>query len=109
MFARKSGLQMLLSSMGVEIDPAEIMSKYNEAKDIMPKLAAFVNTLDERLKRIETQLEGIATETVQIGHDSMVAKKNSYKSLKILGYDERAESNQNAQGAINGTGIADRS
>ena len=53
---RKSGLQMLLSSMGIEIDPAEIMQKYNEAKDIMSNLAAFVNTLDARLARIEKHL-----------------------------------------------------
>ena len=53
---RKSGLQMLLSSMGIEIDPAEVMAKYNQAKDIMPQLAAFVQTLDGRLKRIEEKL-----------------------------------------------------
>ena len=53
---RKSWLQMLLSSMCIEINPAEVMAKYNEAKDIMPKLAVFVNTLDARLKRIEDKL-----------------------------------------------------
>ena len=53
---RKSGLQMLLSSMGIDINPEEIMQKYNEAKDIMPKLAAFVTQLDARLARIEERL-----------------------------------------------------
>lgn len=53
---RKSGLQMLLGSMGIEIDPAEIMAKYNQAKDIMPKLAEFVGQLDARLARIEERL-----------------------------------------------------
>lgn len=53
---RKTGLQMLLSSMGLEIDPQEIQQKYNEAKDIMPKLAAFVTQLDDRLARIEERL-----------------------------------------------------
>lgn len=53
---RKTGLQMLLSQMGIEIDPQEIMAKYNEAKNIMPKLAVFVDQLDGRLKRIEERL-----------------------------------------------------
>ena len=47
---------MLLSSMGIDINPEEIMQKYNEAKDIMPKLAAFVTQLDARLARIEERL-----------------------------------------------------
>lgn len=54
--SRKTGLQMLLSQMGIEIDPQEIMAKYNEAKNIMPKLAVFVDQLDGRLKRIEERL-----------------------------------------------------
>lgn len=53
---RKTGLQMLLSQLGIEIDPQEIMTKYNEAKEIMPKLAVFVNQLDARLARIEERL-----------------------------------------------------
>lgn len=53
---RQSGIQMLLSSMGINIDPAEVMQKYNEAKDIMPKLATFVTQLDARLQRIEERL-----------------------------------------------------
>lgn len=56
MFQRKSALQHLLAAMGIEIDPAELMQKYEQAKDIMPKLAAFVDTLDGRLKRIEEKL-----------------------------------------------------
>lgn len=58
---RKTGLQMLLSSMGIEIEPEELTRKYNEAKDIVPKLAAFVTQLDERLKRIEEKLDAIDT------------------------------------------------
>ena len=50
---RKTGLQMLLSSMGIEIDPEEVKAKYEQAKEIMPKLALFVQTLDDRLARIE--------------------------------------------------------
>lgn len=47
---------MLLSSMGIEINPEELMQKYNEAKEIMPKLADFVTKLDARLARIEERL-----------------------------------------------------
>lgn len=47
---------MLLGSMGIDINPDELMAKYHEAKDIMPKLAAFVTTLDARLARIEERL-----------------------------------------------------
>ena len=57
MFQRKSALQHLLAAMGIEINPAELMQKYEQAKDIMPKLAAFVDTLDSRLKRIEEKLD----------------------------------------------------
>lgn len=53
---RKTGLQMLLASMGIEINPEELMTKYNEAKEIMPKLADFVTKLDARLARIEERL-----------------------------------------------------
>lgn len=47
---------MLLGSMGIDINPDELMTKYHEAKDIMPKLAAFVSQLDARLARIEERL-----------------------------------------------------
>lgn len=59
MFERKSALQHLLSSMGIDIKPEELMQKYNEAKEIMPKLAVFVNGLDERLKRMEEKQDAI--------------------------------------------------
>jgi hypothetical protein len=59
MFQRKSALFMLLESMGINIDPAEVMTKYEQAKDIMPKLADFVNTLDGRLERLEKRLDEI--------------------------------------------------
>lgn len=53
---RKGTLAMALSALGIDIDAEEIQRKYTEAKDIMPKLAAFVNTLDARLSAIEERL-----------------------------------------------------
>lgn len=58
---RKSGLQLLLSSMGLDINPEELKAKYEQAKDIMPKLAEFVNRLDERLAKIEETQAFIVT------------------------------------------------
>lgn len=55
---------MLLSQLGIEIDPQEIMTKYNEAKEIMPKLAVFVQQLDERLKRIEENQRLLHEDTI---------------------------------------------
>lgn len=47
---------MALSALGIDIDPDELKQKYNEAKDIMPRVASFVTTLDARLSRIEERL-----------------------------------------------------
>lgn len=51
------GLMMLLSSMGVKIDPAQIEDAFNKSKDALPRLAAAMDRLaarqDEILQRVK--------------------------------------------------------
>ena len=74
---RKSGLQLLLSSMGLDINPEELKQKYEQAKDIMPKLAEFVNKLDERLARIE-ETQSFLVEHIKKGQSLHVTGDESY-------------------------------
>jgi molybdenum cofactor biosynthesis enzyme MoaA len=58
-----TGLQMLLSQLGIKIDPAEIMRQYEELKTGIPKFAQAlsekVQEIDARLTRIEIKVDAM--------------------------------------------------
>lgn len=51
------GLQLLLQSLGIKIDPAQIEAAFQQGKDALPKLAKEFETLNARLARIEAANE----------------------------------------------------
>lgn len=49
------GLKLLLESLGIKIDPAEVEKAFGEAKKAVPQIVAAFNEINERLKTIEHQ------------------------------------------------------
>jgi len=47
------GLQILLQSLGIKIDPKEVEQAWEQSKDALPKIAKAFDELNERMKRIE--------------------------------------------------------
>jgi hypothetical protein len=56
------GILILLQSLGIKIEPAEIERAFAEGKDILPKLAASFEELSARQKRIEEKLDRLIAE-----------------------------------------------
>jgi len=56
------GILILLQSLGIKIEPAEIERAFSEGKDILPKLAASFEELSARQKRIEEKLDRLISE-----------------------------------------------
>lgn len=48
------GLQFLLQSFGITIDPAQIEAAFQQGKDALPKIAASFDELNARMKQMET-------------------------------------------------------
>lgn len=53
------GLQILLKSLGIQIDPSEIEKAFSEGKDILPKLAKQFDEMAARQQRIEEKLDAL--------------------------------------------------
>lgn len=53
------GLQLLLQSLGIKIEPAQVEAAFQRGKDALPKIAASFDDLNARLLRIETKLDGL--------------------------------------------------
>ena len=51
-----TGLHMMLQSFGIKIDPKEIETAFDKAKNALPELAQSFNRMDARLARIEQAL-----------------------------------------------------
>lgn len=51
------GLQILLKSLGIQIDPSEIERAFAEGKEILPKLAKQFDEMAARQARIEEKLD----------------------------------------------------
>jgi proteasome assembly chaperone (PAC2) family protein len=51
------GLQILLQSLGIKIDPAQIESAFAEGKEILPRLAKSFEEMSARQQRIEEKLD----------------------------------------------------
>lgn len=56
------GVQILLQSLGIKIDPAEIERAFAEGKEILPKLAKSFEDLVARQQRIEEKLDALAAQ-----------------------------------------------
>lgn len=54
-----TGLQMLLKSMGVQVDPAEIQQIIEQAKIAIPAIVRTVSDMAARQQRIEEKLDVI--------------------------------------------------
>jgi hypothetical protein len=48
-----TGLNMMLKSLGVNINPAEIEAAFTQVKQAIPAMVAKIQEMDERLQRIE--------------------------------------------------------
>lgn len=48
-----TGLAMMLKSFGINIKPEEVEAAFNQAKNAVPAMAAKVQSIDERLQKIE--------------------------------------------------------
>ena len=53
------GLNLLLQSMGIKIDPVEIEHAWVESKDALPRLARAFDEMLSHQKRIEEKLDQI--------------------------------------------------
>lgn len=52
-------LQLVLQSLGIKIDPAEIESAFKQGKDALPRIAATVESFDKRLTGLEATMKEI--------------------------------------------------
>jgi hypothetical protein len=57
------GLQFLLQSLGVNIDPKQIETAFAQGKDALPKIAAAFDELNSRMQRMEEKLELLLSRT----------------------------------------------
>jgi DNA anti-recombination protein RmuC len=48
-----TGLAMMLKSFGITIKPEEVEQAFNQTKNAVPAIAAKVQSIDERLSKIE--------------------------------------------------------
>jgi hypothetical protein len=53
------GLQLLLLSMGLKVEPAEIEAAWERSKDALPQLAKAFDELNAGLIRVEEKLDKI--------------------------------------------------
>jgi hypothetical protein len=53
------GLQLLLNSMGVQIDPAQIQEAFERGKDALPKLSAAFDEMTARISRLEGKIDAL--------------------------------------------------
>jgi|HubBroStandDraft_5_1064220.scaffolds.fasta_scaffold02065_6 hypothetical protein len=66
------GLQLLLQSFGIKIQPEEIESAWNASKDALPKLAAHFDEISATQKRIEQKLDALlAGKAIDNGRDDI--------------------------------------
>lgn len=76
-----TGLQMLLKSMGVQIDPAEIVQIIEQAKIAIPAVVRTVSDMAIRQQRIEEKLDAI----IARGGDLFAIQENGQVSRPIMG------------------------
>jgi hypothetical protein len=67
------GLQLLLQSLGIKIDPVQIEEAFNKGKDALPELARQFELLNARLMRMEAQQRTLIT-----------VQNECYKCLALL-------------------------
>jgi len=53
------GLNIILQSLGIKIDPSEIEEAFNRSKDALPELARAFNLIEKRQQMIEEKLDQI--------------------------------------------------
>jgi hypothetical protein len=72
------GLQILLQSLGIKIEPAQIEEAFQKGKTALPELAKSFEEINQRLSRMEAKMELLLSRTsgeVQpdIKHESELA------------------------------------
>jgi hypothetical protein len=67
-----NGLQMLLASFGVRIDPAEIETAFRKGKEVLPQIARAFEEMDARMSRMEKQIGRLVAWTEDVDRTEIV-------------------------------------
>jgi hypothetical protein len=76
-----NGLQMLLASFGVKIDPAEIETAFKKGKEALPQIARACEEMDARMSRVEKQIGQLVAWTEDTDRSDMKQKSNGVAVL----------------------------
>jgi hypothetical protein len=76
-----NGLQMLLASFGVKIDPAEIETAFKKGKEALPQIARACEEMDARMSRVEKQIGQLVAWTEDTDRSDMKHKSNGVAVL----------------------------
>lgn len=60
------GLQMLLSSMGIKINPSEIEQAWEQGKNALPEIARKFDEMEKRQARLEVKLDQLLDRTQEL-------------------------------------------
>lgn len=74
------GMKMLLESFGIKIEPKEIETAWDRAKDALPRLAAAFDEINATQKRIEAKLDLLLVGTTFIQAESALSQSTPKKS-----------------------------
>lgn len=74
------GMKMLLESFGIKIEPKEIETAWDRAKDALPRLAAAFDEINATQKRIEAKLDLLLVGTTFIQAESALSQSTLKKS-----------------------------
>jgi hypothetical protein len=76
-----NGLQMLLASFGVRIDPAEIETAFKKGKEVLPQIARAFEEMDARMNRMEKQIGQLVAWTEDVDRLDTKQKPNGVAVL----------------------------
>jgi hypothetical protein len=63
-----TGLGMMLKSLGINIDPAEVQRAFTQVQQAIPAVVQKVQEMDQRLKRIEETQQFIIRQMEEARH-----------------------------------------
>jgi hypothetical protein len=63
-----TGLSMMLKSLGVNINPAEIETAFQQVKEAIPAMVGKIQEMDARLQRIEETQQFILKQLEETRH-----------------------------------------
>jgi hypothetical protein len=76
-----NGLQLLLASFGVRIDPAEIETAFKKGKEALPQIARAFEEMDARMSRVEKQIGQLVAWTEDTDRSDTKQKPNGVAVL----------------------------